>query len=160
MAVGFLFISVAMLYAAIVQKVIYDTGPCFEYPGSCEGGRTHTQFTRPNQVNVWIQAPVYFLIAIGEIFAYVSGLEYAYDHSPKDMKALVQAINSLIAGLGSACAMGLTPIAHDPHLVILYSSIACAMGITTVAFWFLFRKYDHAEPTVSDHGVIMETKEE
>ncbi|KAF2187326.1 PTR2-domain-containing protein [Zopfia rhizophila CBS 207.26] len=156
--IGFAFISVSMVYATVVQHVIYSTGPCYEWPIQCLDAGWER---KPNQVNVWIQAPVYVFIAFGEIFAYVTALEYAYDHSPTDMKVIVQAISLLIAGVGSASAMALTPIAHDPHLVILYACLASAMAITTAVFWITFNKYDQIYATYDDEEIMnigMETR--
>jgi POT family proton-dependent oligopeptide transporter len=69
------------------------------------------------------------------------------------MKAIVQAISLVIAGLGSAVAMALTPVARDPYLVALYASLSVAMAITTAVFWWLFHKDDKAEAIESDHGL-------
>lgn len=147
--VGFVFIALSMLYATIVQYLIYNAPPCYDRPGECHGhllaGKQHVA----NRINVWIQTPVYVLLSIGEILASVSGLEYAYDHSPKDMKALVQAINLVVAGMGSAVAMGLTPIARNPDLIKLYGSLCGAMTFTTILFWLLFHNYDKHPSTNS-----------
>ncbi|KAF2792805.1 hypothetical protein K505DRAFT_245859, partial [Melanomma pulvis-pyrius CBS 109.77] len=151
--VGFGFVALSMLYATLVQQLIYTTGPCYKNPRDCpaawSAGKdllgtqlSEVAFRNPNHVNIWIQTPVYILIAIGEIFAYVTGLEYAYDNSPKGMKAIVQAISLLLAGVGSSCAMALSPIARDPYLVLFYACLACAMVATTIIFWFVFHKYD------------------
>lgn len=139
-SIGFMFISLSMLYATFVQHMIYNSSPCYESPNLCHNGLlSGSETLRPN---VWIQTPVYFLIAAGEIFAYTTGLEYAYNNSPKDMKAIIQAINLLIAGLGSAIALALTAVAHDPNLTIFYASLSGAMAVTTFVFWLLFRNYD------------------
>ncbi|KAF2875212.1 POT family-domain-containing protein, partial [Massariosphaeria phaeospora] len=137
--IGFAFVSLSMLYATVVQHFVYSARPCYEHAGECPA--MGPQF-RPNEINVWIQTPIYFLIAAGEIFAYVTGLEFAYDHSPKDMKAIIQAVNLLLAGIGSMFALALTPIAHNPYLIILYACLTAAMTVTTIAFWLIFRKYD------------------
>ncbi|KAF2742836.1 PTR2-domain-containing protein [Sporormia fimetaria CBS 119925] len=140
--VGFIFIALSMLYAAITQHIIYTRGPCFSTPGACDAIPHDSTTFQPNDISVWLQTPVYFLIAIGEIFAYVTALEYSYDHSPKSMKAIVQAISLMIAGLGSAAAMGLTPVARDPWLVALYGGLFGGMAVTTGVFWWCFRRYD------------------
>jgi hypothetical protein len=127
--VGFAFVTLSMLYATLVQLFIYRSPPCYDRPGSCG----------QNQVNVWIQAPLYFLISAGEIFAYVTALEQAYDHSPMAMKVVVQAIGLLVGSVGSACAMALTPVARNPHLVTFYASLTGSMAVTTAIFWALFR---------------------
>ena len=120
--IGFCFVALSMLYATVVQHFIYS------FPEA--------------KVNVWIQAPLYFLLAIGEVFAMVTAMEYAYDHSPKDMKVVVQAVSLLIAGGGSAIAMALTPAARDPLMVAFYGSLTGAMVLTTVVFYIIFRHYD------------------
>ena len=133
--VGFAFVTLSMLYATVVQFFIYKSAPCFDQPGSCG----------PNKISVWIQAPLYFLISAGEIFAYVTALEYAYDHSPKAMKVVVQAVGLLVGGVGSACAMALTPVARNPYLVTFYGSLTGGMAITTIIFWTMFHKYDNLQ---------------
>jgi POT family proton-dependent oligopeptide transporter len=144
--VGFGFVALSMLYATVVQHAIYSSGPCCHAPMSCnpKPGEVEQFYSNgvPNHVSVWIQTPIYFLVAIGEILAYVTSLEYAQDHSPKDMKAIIQAVNLLVAGLGSAIAMALSPIAHDPYLVVFYGCLTAAMLLTTLLFWWLFRSYD------------------
>ena len=125
-SIGFSFVALSMLYATIVQHFIYSSDD--------------------SKVNVWIQAPLYFLLAIGEVFAMVTAMEYAYDHSPKEMKAIVQAVSLLIAGVGSAIAMALTPAARDPLMVSFYASLTGAMVLTTVVFYIVFRHYDRPNP--------------
>jgi POT family proton-dependent oligopeptide transporter len=135
--IGFGFMTLAMLYAAIVQHTIYKSPPCYDNRMDCTPSASEDR--RPN---VWMQAPVYFLIASSETFSYVTGLEYAYDHSPKDMKVIVQAFSLLIGGIGSTVALALTAIAQDPKLVIFYASLTGAMLLTTVFFAIFFRQYD------------------
>jgi POT family proton-dependent oligopeptide transporter len=143
-AIGFGFMALAMVYATFVQHAIYSAPPCYENASDCE--LTSEQQGRPS---VWLQAPIYFLISTGEIFAYVTGIEYAYDHSPKHMTAIVQAIGLLVAGMGSVVALALTPVAHDPNLVIFYASLAGGMAVTAVVFWCMFRNYDRNPSSVA-----------
>lgn len=149
--IGFIFIALAMLYATFVQYAIYQSPPCYRNPKECGDNQSiSTLALKENRPNVWIQAPLYFLIAAGEIFAYVTGLEYAYAHSPKDMKVVVQAISLLLGGIGSACAMALAEVAHDPHLIWLYGSLTVGMTVTTIVFWLVFRKYDKLPLSIRD----------
>jgi len=136
--VGFVFVVASMAYAAVVQHLIYQRGPCYDTPLECAASRGAV----PNQINVWIQTPVFVLIAFGEIFAYVTGLEYAYAKAPNGMKTIVQAISLLVAGVGAALGMAISPVAKDPKLVIMYASVAGIMAITTIGFWIGFRSYD------------------
>jgi proton-dependent oligopeptide transporter, POT family len=142
MATAFLFCGAAMAYAAGLQKLIYSRGPCFDRPFECDGsdgGRV------PNDVNVWVQMPVYVLLAIGEIFGFVTAFEYAYGKSPKNMKTVVQALTQLTAGLASVLGMAISPAAKDPNMVIFYACLAGAMGLTAGLFWWRFKKYDEMD---------------
>lgn len=153
--VGFACIAISMLYATLVQVIIYGSPPCFNRPGNCDASKP---WGSANHVNIWIQTPIYLFVAIGEIFALVTALEYAYDNSPKNMKATVQAINLLVASIGSACAMGLIPIAHDPYLVMLYASLTRTRAVATIIFWVRFRKYDKVISINGEDNVSVELK--
>ncbi|KAK4448499.1 POT family-domain-containing protein [Podospora aff. communis PSN243] len=135
MTTGFLFCAAAMAYAAGFQQLIYSTGPCFDQPLACDASSGGTV---PNQVSVWVQLPVYALMAIGEIFTYVTAFEYAYNKSPKEIKTVVQALTQLTACVASAFGMAISPVARDPYMVILYSCLAGAMVLTAVLFWWRF----------------------
>ena len=139
---GFAFFALSMLYATAVQLLIYRSPPCHEQTGECG----------PDRVSVWIQAPLYFLISAGEIFAYVTALEHTYHHAPKSMKVVVQAVGLLVGGAGSACAMALTPVARDPYPVTFYGSLAGGMAVTTGMFWVLFRKGSRQHTAVANNS--------
>ncbi|KAH7112122.1 POT family-domain-containing protein, partial [Dendryphion nanum] len=137
--VGFAIIALSMGYAAIVQGLIYSASP--------------------DRISVWIQAPIYIFIAVGEIFCYVTALEYADSHAPEGMRVLVQAISLVIAGIGNALAMALSPLARDPNLIAFYGALLGAMTATTVGFWFWFREYDNLEHSDSMIGEIEQSLE-
>lgn len=130
--IGFGFVVLSMLHAAVAQQQIYRAPPCYAHLDRCG----------PNRVDVWIQAPLYFLMSAGEIFALVTALEYAYDHAPGGMKVLVQAFGLLAGSAGSAGALALSAAARNPHLVAFYASLTAGMAAVTVAFWLAFRRYD------------------
>jgi POT family proton-dependent oligopeptide transporter len=128
-----------MAYASGLQKLIYSTGPCYDRPLACpasEGGRL------PNDVNVWVQLPIYVALAIAEIFGLVTASEYSYQKAPRGMRSVVQAMMQLSACLGALLGMAISPAARDPHLVIVYAALAGVMGLCSVVFWLIFRKYD------------------
>lgn len=139
-----------MAYAAGVQKLIYKSGPCYDEPLACEasqGGKI------PNEISVWVQLPIYFILAVAEIFGFVTASEYAYSKAPKDMKAVVQAIMQLTACVASALGMALSLVSRDPKLVIMYASLAAAMGISAVLFFWNFRAYDEREDEMNKANI-------
>lgn len=71
-----------------------------------------------NQVHVALQTPAYFLIGLSEIFASITGLEYAFTKAPPSMKSFVTAMFLLTSAFGAALAMAISPTAKDPHLVV------------------------------------------
>lgn len=127
--IGFVFTTLSMVWAAVLQLAIYNASPCLQKVHDCSS----------NKISVWLQAPVYLLMSIGEAFALTTGIEYAYSQAPEGAKAVVQAVNLLAAALGSVIAMSLTPVARHPNLVVFYAFLAGAMASTTAVFWFLFR---------------------
>jgi POT family proton-dependent oligopeptide transporter len=71
-SVGFAIVAIGMGYAAIVQEMIYKAGPCYNHPLKCKAAEIKGSHEKlPNHVHVLVQAPIYILTAIGEIFASV-----------------------------------------------------------------------------------------
>ncbi|KAI4272099.1 MAG: hypothetical protein LQ337_005543, partial [Flavoplaca oasis] len=149
-AVAFFFCGGAMAYSAGVQKLIYNTKPCYNRPRAClasEDGRL------PNDINVWVQIPVYFILAVGEIFGFVTASEYAYSKAPPDMKTIVQALVQLTACVGSALGMALSPVAKDPEVLVMYSCIAGVMVLAAMLFYWRFKKYDKIDEELNQMNV-------
>jgi POT family proton-dependent oligopeptide transporter len=96
----------------------------------------------PNDVNVWLQLPVYIALAIAEIFGLVTASEYSYEKAPRGMRSVVQAVVQLSACLGALMGMAVSPAARDPWLVVVYGTLAGVLGVCSVLFWVVFRKYD------------------
>ena len=138
-ATAFVFIGGAMAYASGLQKLIYDTEPCYNQPRACPSSQDGRL---PNNINVWIQVPVYFVLAVGEILGFVTASEYAYSKAPQDMKTIVQAFVQLTACAGSAIGMALSPLAKDPDILFMYASLAGVMTLSAALFYWRFRKYD------------------
>lgn len=149
MTLGFAFCAAAMAYAAGFQQLIYSAGPCFDKPLACEASLGSTV---PNKVSVWIQLPVYALMAVGEILTYVTAFEYVYNKSPKDVKTVVQALTQLTACVASVLGMAISPVAKDPNMVIFYACLAGAMALTAVLFWWRFEKYDRIDARLNEAG--------
>ncbi|KAK3358787.1 peptide transporter PTR2-A [Lasiosphaeria hispida] len=138
---AFVAMSTAMAYAAGVQKLIYSRGPCYDHPLACPdaaGGSV------PNEINVWVQTPLYFLLAVAEILGFTTLSEYSYSEAPKNMRSLVQALGQLSSGVGSGLGMAVSPVSVDPQILWLYTGLAVAMVVVAPTFWWAFSRYDKA----------------
>ncbi|KAI1454724.1 hypothetical protein F4805DRAFT_438255 [Annulohypoxylon moriforme] len=142
MTVGFAILTLSMAYTTIVQKLIYDAGPCYDAPLACPAAHDHSM---PNQVSVFLQIPIYFGGAMAEVFCLTTGTEYAYNNAPERMKTLVQAIWLGMAGVGSCLALAFTPLTRDPHLVTMYAILSGLLGGATILLWVLFRNVDNVK---------------
>lgn len=142
-SLGFIVASLAMMYAAIVQHLIYSAGPCYEHPG-CDASIVDGT-AQGNKVHIAIQTPAYVFIGISEIFASVSGLEYAYTKAPPSMKSFVQSMYLLTNAFGAAIAEALTPAAYDPAILWMFTGVACASFVTGVVFFAMYHKLNAKE---------------
>lgn len=136
-AIGFLLEAAAMGFAAIVQHLIYTSGPCYSFPLHCpasDGG------TIPNSISVAIQLPIYVFEAFSEIFASPAGYELAFTASPKTMKSVLQAVFSATNAFGAILSIAISPTYKNPNLVWVYTSLSVAMGLITFAFYIVFRR--------------------
>lgn len=55
-----------------------------------------------SSLSVWIQSGSYVLIALSEILASITGLEYAFTKAPKNMRSLVMAVFLFTQAISSA----------------------------------------------------------
>lgn len=141
--VGFMVAAIAMMYAAIVQHLIYTTGPCYDAP-FCDASIVDGQATG-NDVHIAIQTPAYIFIGVAEIFLNVSGLEYAYTKAPASMKSFVQSMYLLTNAFGSAIGIALSTVAYDPAILWMYVGLCVTSMITAVIFFVLFRNLNARE---------------
>ena len=147
---GFIFGAFAMAYAAIVQQLIYSSPPCYDAPLACDTSHM------PNQVHVAMQTPAYFFMAVSEILASVTGLEYAFTKAPPSMKSFVMSIFLLQSAFGSALGIALAPFAKDPKMVWMYTGLCIAIIITAWLFWICFKHLNATEESMN----VLETKGE
>lgn len=140
-SVACLVMGMAMAYAAGNQHLIYAKGPCFDSPLACAEAQVGN--TRAgNDITVWVQTPVWFILGVGEILGFATISEIAYEFAPKSMKSLVQAVTQLTAGLATVVGIALSPLTKDPNLVILYTVIAVLTAVAAILFWFFFKGLD------------------
>ncbi|KAF7558009.1 hypothetical protein G7Z17_g339 [Cylindrodendrum hubeiense] len=147
--IGFWLAAICLAYAAIVQHLIYNAGPCYESPGDCAAGKVGDS-TISNNVHIAVQTPAYIFIGLSEIFISVTGLEYAYTKAPPTMKSFVQSIYLFTNAFGSAISEALVSVAVDPKFVWMYTGVACSSFVTGCIFWFTFHHYDDEEEKMYD----------
>ncbi|KAJ2008530.1 peptide transporter ptr2 [Coemansia thaxteri] len=132
--IGFLVAALSMAYSAIIQHLVYTTGPYFEHPGEGDNGF--------NNISAGLQVPAYILVALSEIFASVTGLEYAYKQAPESMKSIVMSLFLFTNAGGSVLAFCFNSISVNPYLVKNFAIVSGLMGAFTVLFFICFRHYD------------------
>jgi POT family proton-dependent oligopeptide transporter len=130
---GFVLCGIAMLYAALVQRMIYLAPPCYDHPRSldCLDGKM------PNAISVFWQAPAYMFIAAAEAFAAVAGIEYAYAAAPKSMKSIVIALYMSSASVGAILAMTVSPLTVDPKLPWMYGTLGMGVLLAGAVLWIV-----------------------
>ncbi|KAK5134304.1 hypothetical protein LTR08_006733 [Meristemomyces frigidus] len=142
--IGFVLAGLCLAYAAIVQHVIYTSGPCYGSPGACPAGMDG-KTPLPNNVHIAVQTPAYVLIGVAEIFISVTGLEYAYTKAPPSMKSFVQSLYLFTNAIGSALNEALVPATGDPEIMWMYTGVGVASVVTGAIVWFIFHHYDDQE---------------
>jgi POT family proton-dependent oligopeptide transporter len=89
------------------------------------------------------------LIGISEIFASVTGLEYAYTKAPPNMKSFVQAMYLLTNAFGSAISEALNPVLYDPAIQWMFVGLAVSSFIAGCIIWVLFHHLNDQEDAMN-----------
>ncbi|PWN88857.1 putative PTR2-Di-and tripeptide permease [Acaromyces ingoldii] len=149
---GFMCASAAMVWSAVVQHYIYRQSPCLDRASECDD---------PAPLSVWVQTGPYVLIGISEIFASVTGLEYAFTKAPKNMRSLVMGAFLFTSALGSALQQAFLPLVQDPRLVWMYTTFAVIAFIAGVVFRVATYSIDQEEDRLNnlDEGQFHVTKQ-
>ncbi|KAL1875122.1 hypothetical protein Plec18167_005792 [Paecilomyces lecythidis] len=139
--VGYMMATMAMISATVIQYYIYKLSPCGSHASSCEK-------TAP--INVWVQTVPYVLIAFSEIFAAITGYEYAYTKAPKNMKSLVQSLFLFMNAISSAIAQALVSLSADPLLIWNYGFVAVLAFVGGVLFYITHYSLDKQEDQLNN----------
>ncbi|TFK71961.1 PTR2-domain-containing protein [Pluteus cervinus] len=145
--VGFMTGAAAMCWAAVVQHYLYKTNPCGNSASTCTDEEENPLVSH---LNVWIQSGAYILIAFSEIFASITGLEYAFTKGPKNMRSLVMSVFLFTSALASALGEAFVALSTDPLLVWNYGAMAVIATIAGFVFWFSVRGLDAEEDTLNN----------
>ncbi|KZT57988.1 hypothetical protein CALCODRAFT_482692 [Calocera cornea HHB12733] len=141
---GFMVVSSAMLWAGILQWYVYATSPC--------GYGANDPACAPSPINVWWQTGAYVLIAVSEIFASITGLEYAFTKAPTSMRSVVMALFLSTSAAASLLGELLNPLAGDPLLIWNYVVCGTLSFVAGIVFWISFRKLDADEDKLNEMG--------
>ncbi|KAI4152941.1 MAG: hypothetical protein L6R39_001722 [Caloplaca ligustica] len=135
---GFGLGAASMVAAAVTQHYIYKLGACGNHPNAedCES---------PAPINVWVQTIPYLLIAFSEIFASITGLEYAFTKAPKNMRSVVMSIFLFTSAISYAIGEAFVSLSEDPLLTWNYTVIAILAAVGGVGFWTAHRGLDKQE---------------
>ncbi|KAK4141755.1 MFS peptide transporter [Dichotomopilus funicola] len=158
-AIGFATIGLGMAYAAIVQHLIYSAPPCFEHPLACAAAQQPDGTVLPNNVHIAIQTPLYVLFGIASIFLNTTGPEFAYTHSPPQLKSFVQSLYLLTVAIGSALALALVPVSVDPKVLWMYVGVAIAVFVIGTVMYTTLRHLDKEEDALYEDKVSEEGQE-
>ncbi|KAJ7861980.1 POT family-domain-containing protein [Mycena olivaceomarginata] len=104
----------------------------------------------PSPLNVWIQSGSYILVAISEILASITGLEYAFTKAPKNMRSLVMSVFLFMSALASALGEAFVTLSLDPLLVWNYGSMGVVSMVAGILFWFHVRGTDAKEDILNE----------
>lgn len=86
---------------------------------------------------------------MSEIFASITGLEYAFSKAPKNMRSLVMSFFLFMSAISAALGQAFNPLSGDPLLVWNYGSMAVLAFVGGILFWICFRKLDKAEDALN-----------
>ncbi|KAJ7098210.1 POT family-domain-containing protein [Mycena crocata] len=144
---GFFFGAAAMVWAAVVQHYIYKTNPCGYSAATCADADGNPIVS---PLNVWIQTGSYVLLAFSEIFASITGLEYAFTKAPVNMRSLVMSVFLFSSAISAALGEAFVTLSLDPLLVWNYGSMAVIAFIAGCIFWITVRKIDAQEDELNN----------
>ncbi|KAI5782601.1 MFS peptide transporter [Geopyxis carbonaria] len=130
----------AMIWSTVVQYYIYQKNPCGDHANTCD---------EPAPIIVWVQTGAYVLIAFSEIFASITGLEYAFTKAPTNMRSLVTSVFLFTNAISSAIGQALVSLAEDPLLIWNYGVVAIIAFLGGLGFWLQNRKLDAEEDALN-----------
>ena len=104
--------------------------------------------------SVWWQVLAYIVLSAAEVLVSITGLEYAYTHSPKSMKSTMTAIWLLVVSLGNYITSGVNGYIANKGTLAPYLAGAgyywffvCFILVFVVAFMFV-------SPRLKEHNYI------
>jgi proton-dependent oligopeptide transporter, POT family len=141
-ACGFYVGTAAMIWAAVTQYYIYKHSEC--------GWHASGEDCKAAPINVWAQSGAYVLVALSEVFASITSLEYAYSKAPKNMRSMVQAVALFMTAFAAALGQAFTSLSADPLLIWNYTVVGCLAFSGGTIFYIQFRHLDKQEDELNE----------
>ena len=161
-AIGFFLVSLAMVWAAVLQHYIYRTSPCGTHVGDhgyrAPDGSECSSLQNSSPLSMWVSSGSYVLIAFSELFASVTSMEVAMVMAPKNMRSIVMAIGTFMSAIASAIGEAFIGLSQNPNWVINYGLFAGLAFVGGILFWLCFRRIDQHQDSLNMVG--QETFEE
>jgi POT family proton-dependent oligopeptide transporter len=126
-----------------------QTNPCHNSAATCVDADGNALVS---PLNVWIQTGSYILIAISEILASITGLEYAFTKAPKNMRSLVMSVFLFMSAISAAIGEAFVSLSLDPLLVWNYGSMGVISMVAGILFWVHVRYVDAKEDELNQIG--------
>lgn len=143
--VGFICVSMSMIWASVLQHYIYQTNPCGKYVGDSITLNGVDCSEAASSINVWVQSGAYVLIGLSEIFASIVSMEIAMIMAPKNMRSIVMAIGSFTTAVAAAIGEAFVALSANPLFVVNYGVFAGLSFVGGILFWFFFYKIDRKQ---------------
>ncbi|PYH95458.1 PTR2-domain-containing protein [Aspergillus ellipticus CBS 707.79] len=142
---GFFTAGLSMIAATVTQYYIYQKGQCGKQANMCLD-----KYNSHSPISVWVQALIYVLGGLSEIFASITSLEYAFTKAPRNMRSLVQAVALFMNAFSSAIGQALVSLSEDPLLVWNYAVVAILAFVGGIGFWLTNYKIDREEDELNN----------
>ena len=153
---GFFTGAASMVWAAVVQHYIYKRNPCGYEVATCTDADGNPV---TSDLNVWIQTGAYVLIAFSEIFASITGLEYAFTKAPKNMRSLVMSVFFFASAVSAALGEAFVSLSEDPLLVWNYGVMGVLAFVAGCLFWLQYRHLDAQEEELNHLSEVQNQSE-
>ncbi|KAJ1719300.1 hypothetical protein LPJ61_006335 [Coemansia biformis] len=135
---GFVIVVCGFIYVTVLQKIIYTKGPYYDFTGP------NVPVGAVNDISVWYQIVPYAAVGISEIFASVTGLEFAYNQAPAELKSILTSLFLFTNCGGALIGMILAIWGGDPDVLYVFAAETAILGVLAGVFYFCFRHYDDA----------------
>ncbi|KAH3862535.1 solute carrier family 15 member 4-like isoform X2 [Dreissena polymorpha] len=167
MGIGIFLVALSMVYAGIIEIIRKKD---MENHGFISQELSGSTFNA-SKISMFAQVPEFALIGGSEVFASISGLEFAYTQAPEFMQGLIMGLFLMTSGIGSYVASLIVTIvqswrtsessdwfpeeANDGHMEYMLFLLAVLSLLSLVAFIFVAKWYKYKQPHFEGETVVL-----